>query len=363
MPRLRVSDVAQINEPFSMDTPLNAELRPSLGFPPSAAYMQIRLGDHSATSFPWAEKTGHRTECGGGGIEPKKNVVADWLKALERSFGTSARMISAQSESLETGDGSVCRALDGLCGRRPLCLKVHSCMRRAVVESGCLQQIRCPLGFLLLAVPVQRDENGCSLLEFGPLGVEHKTRAQFEQGLDRLGFSPALRTHLRAPLNALRTVRAEDIDGVLALLERVAASIADEMLRVSSSARALEPKAVAVARRYAEHHIGDKISLVDVARHVALSPDHFSRLFRRKAGVSFGEYMNRCRVVNAQRLLGESMQRVGEISFACGFDSVPHFNRVFRRLTGTSPTAYRRHKGRKDAESTAAEPPRLQNVG
>jgi len=233
-----------------MDTPLNAELRPSLGFPPSAAYMQIRLGDHSATSFPWAEKTGHRTECGGGGIEPKKNVVADWLKALERSFGTSARMISAQSESLETGDGSVCRALDGLCGRRPLCLKVHSCMRRAVVESGCLQQIRCPLGFLLLAVPVQRDENGCSLLEFGPLGVEHKTRAQFEQGLDRLGFSPALRTHLRAPLNALRTVRAEDIDGVLALLERVAASIADEMLQASSSARLLEPKAVAAARRF-----------------------------------------------------------------------------------------------------------------
>jgi AraC-like DNA-binding protein len=182
---------------------------------------------------------------------------------------------------------------------------------------------------------VQRSENGCSLLEFGPLGVEHKTRAEFEQGLNRLGFSSALRTHLRAPLNALRTVRAEDIEGVLALLERVAASIADELLRVSSSARVLEPKAVAAARRYAEHHIGDKISLVDVARHVALSPDHFSRLFRRKAGVSFGEYMNRCRVANAQRMLGESTQRVGEISFACGFDSVPHFNRVFRRVTGS----------------------------
>jgi len=346
-----------------MDTPFNTELRPTLAFPSPAAYVQMRLGNRSATSFPWAEKIGHCTGGGGAGVERNEDVVADWLKALERSFGTCARMIPAQNESLATGGGSVCRALDGLCGRRPLCVKVHSTMRRAVVESGCLQQIRCPLGFLLLAVPVQRSENGCSLLEFGPLGVEHKTRAEFEQGLNRLGFSPALRTHLRAPLNALRTVRAEDIEGVLALLERVAASIADEMLRVSSRARVLEPKAVAAARRYAELHIGDKISLMDVARHVALSPDHFSRLFRRKAGVSFGEYMNRCRVANAQRLLGESTQRVGEISFACGFDSVPHFNRVFRRVTGTSPTVYRRHKGRMEAESIAAEPPRLQVVG
>jgi len=179
--------------------------------------MQIRLGDRSATSFPWAEKIGRRTGCGGVGVEWNEDVVADWLKALERSFGTSARIISSQSESLATGGGSVCRALDGLCGRRPLCMKVHSSMRRAVVDSGRLQQIRCPLGFLLLAVPVQRNDNGCSLLEFGPLGVEHKMCAEFEEGLNRLGFSPALRTHLRAPINALRIVRVEDIEGILAL--------------------------------------------------------------------------------------------------------------------------------------------------
>ena len=52
--------------------------------------------------------------------------------------------------------------------------------------------------------------------------------------------------------------------------------------------------------------------------------------------------MNRCRVVRAQQLLAGTSRRVAEIAFECGFESVPHFNRVFSRLTGATPTDYRR---------------------
>ena len=346
-----------------MATYFDTALRPASSLPSSAAYLPTRSGDRSGTSFPWDEKTGQRIACGGVGVERNEDVVAGWLKALEGSFGTCARMISARDDVMAMGGGSVCRALDRLCGRRPLCAQIHATLHRNAVEERCIQQVRCPLGFLLVAVPIREIAGDNSLFEFGPLGVEQIFRAEFERGLSGLGLSPASRTQLQAPLNAVRSIRAEDIEGVLALLERVAALIADEMLRGAAVAEVHEPKAVSEARRYAELHVRDKTTLADVARRVALSPDHFSRLFRRAAGLSFGEYVNRCRITNACRLLCESSRRVAEISFACGFDSVPHFNRVFRRVTGTSPTVYRRQNGRIESAAGTAVSPQLQIMG
>ena len=200
----------------------------------------------------------------------------------------------------------------------------------------------CPLGFLLVSVPVRVKASWLGQIEFGPLGVERIDRVEFERSLSRLGFPTAQRLRLLASLNEVRTVLADDVEGVLALVERVAGVVADATLRRSAGLGVGEPAAVIAGRRYAELHLGDKITLSDVARHVALSSDHFSRLFRNTTGASFGEYVNRRRVENAQQQLVDSTQRVADISYACGFDSVPHFNRVFRRVTGVSPTCFRR---------------------
>jgi len=330
------------SELLSMFTNHTAKLAPAFASPLIAAYSQTPHGHASATSFPWQEDVGHRTGGAHTGGERNAGVVAGWLRALERSFGSSVRLIPAGGEAKISGGGTVCRALDELCGRRPSCGQTHRAMHAATLESGCVQQARCPLGFLLVCVPIRAKENWLGQIEFGPVGVEQMDPAEVERGLNRLGLPVTARQNLHAPLRALRAIRLEDIEGVIVLLQRVAAVIADELNRASARVTVQEPAAVTAGRRFAELHIGDKITLVDVSRHVALSPDHFSRLFRRATGVSFGEYVNRCRMENAQRLLLDSSQRVTEISFACGFDSVPHFNRVFRRVTGTSPTLFRR---------------------
>jgi AraC-like DNA-binding protein len=251
-------------------------------------------------------------------------------------------MINANREVTLSGGGPVCLTLDGLCGRREACGQAHQTLHAAAFESGHIQQVRCPLGFLLVSVPVRVKTSWLGQIEFGPLGVERIDRFEFERYLSRLGFPMAQRLQLLASLNELRTVRADDVEGVLALVERVAGLVAEEMLRRSAGLGMGEPAAVTAGRRYAERHLGDKITLADVARHVALSSDHFSRLFRNSTGISFGEYVNRRRVESAQHLLADSNQRVADISYACGFDSVPHFNRVFRRVTGISPTSHRR---------------------
>jgi len=314
----------------------------ALALPRAAAYTLTRRRDATATAFPWQTDTGYNLTGAGKAGERQAGTVEGWLKALEQSFGTCVRMIPPGSETVLTGNGPVCRVLDDLHGPRALCRQVHRAVHAASAGTGCPQRVRCPLNFLLLSMPIQAKGNCLGQIEFGPLMVEPADQAEFARSLDRLGIPRSLWPRLQSALRVHGAIHDEASEGVLSLLQRVATVVADELLRSVSDDAAQMPSAVVEARRFAEQHLGGKIVLADVARHVALSADHFSRLFRSALGMPFGEYVNRCRVAHAQRLLAGSARRVAEVSFACGFESVPHFNRVFRRITGASPTRYRR---------------------
>lgn len=72
-----------------------------------------------------------------------------------------------------------------------------------------------------------------------------------------------------------------------------------------------------------------------------LSPSRFSALYRKFFGVSPGEDLIRRRLEQARWLLRSSLQPVGEIADACGFNSAYYFSRLFARREGVPPTAYR----------------------
>jgi AraC-like DNA-binding protein len=65
------------------------------------------------------------------------------------------------------------------------------------------------------------------------------------------------------------------------------------------------------------------------------------KLFRRHTGTTFTEHVSRLRIEKATELLLNPRLRISEIAFKSGFQSLTHFNRVFRKLVGESPTLYR----------------------
>jgi len=319
----------------------------NLAFQPYLAPPSSGIAD---TPSPWEggggissnERPGERRalpDAAGDGA-PVGGAAAVWFQALTRGLGTPVRLIQRGGEPVRSGAGAVCRAMDRLGGLRPLCQEAHRAVHAAAAESGSVSRIRCPFGFLLASVPVRVNEDWLGQIEVGPLSVEWADRGRFEGALCRLGLSPGGR--LRSLLDEVRVVRDAEVQGMVELVTQVAAVIAAEIISGKAGAVAQEPAAVTAGRRFAERQLGRRITLVDVARSVALSPDHFSRLFRCTTGMAFGEYMNRCRVMRAQQLLAGTSRRVAEIAFECGFESVPHFNRVFSRLTGATPTDYRR---------------------
>jgi AraC-like DNA-binding protein len=69
-------------------------------------------------------------------------------------------------------------------------------------------------------------------------------------------------------------------------------------------------------------------------------------VFKRATGLTFTDYVARSRVESVKRMLLNPHTRVSEAAYAAGFQSLSQFNRVFRRVAGESPTAYRDRRHR-----------------
>jgi AraC-like DNA-binding protein len=121
----------------------------------------------------------------------------------------------------------------------------------------------------------------------------------------------------------------------------------DEFKKTASRHRA-EPVEIWKARKFIEEHSGEELSLTKVAKAVNVSGNHLSEKFKEVTGVNFVDYVARARFEKACRLLHDGDLRISEIAFEVGFQSLSQFNRVFKKLSGKSPSAYRAaHRARR----------------
>ena len=104
----------------------------------------------------------------------------------------------------------------------------------------------------------------------------------------------------------------------------------------------LSPGALRRVREHIEAHLDQKIRVTDLARIAGLSTPHFSRAFKRGLGVAPQQYAVRQRIGKATRLLRDTDLKLSEIAQAAGFADQSHFAKCFARITGTSPSAFRR---------------------
>lgn len=99
---------------------------------------------------------------------------------------------------------------------------------------------------------------------------------------------------------------------------------------------------------FVEENLTEKISLGEVARLCGLGRFQFSRAFKQGQGTTFREFLIRRRINRALQLFEDPKASVTNIAFAVGFNDLSYFARVFRRLTGVSPSVYRHDKGLRD---------------
>lgn len=96
--------------------------------------------------------------------------------------------------------------------------------------------------------------------------------------------------------------------------------------------------------QYIDLHFRDNPSVGTVAEAVGKSPDYFSKYFKKHVGCGYSEYLNKRKTECAEVLLRISDMSITEICFNSGFDSMSNFLRVFKLLTGSTPSDYRAKK-------------------
>jgi AraC-like DNA-binding protein len=109
----------------------------------------------------------------------------------------------------------------------------------------------------------------------------------------------------------------------------------------STGSNGAEPVRIWKARNFIDAHSSEELSLGRVARAANTSANYFSEKFKEATGVNFVKYVARARFEKAAALLRDGELRISEIAFAVGFQSLSQFNRVFKELSGKSPTEYR----------------------
>jgi len=110
----------------------------------------------------------------------------------------------------------------------------------------------------------------------------------------------------------------------------------------ASAPYALGPDWFRDALCYINEHLNQPLDLGTLAKRAAVSPAHFSRVFKQRVGMNVTDYISMKRIFAAKDLLLQSNDKIEHIAIACGFESMPHFYRTFKKYTEMTPAAYRK---------------------
>lgn len=90
-------------------------------------------------------------------------------------------------------------------------------------------------------------------------------------------------------------------------------------------------------------HMGEKISLEEIASSGAVCQSKCCQLFRTYIGQSPGKYLQRVRIARSVELLKREEKSITDIALECGFGSSSYYVATFRQVTGTTPLAFRKY--------------------
>lgn len=183
----------------------------------------------------------------------------------------------------------------------------------------------------------------------GQVDAVHFTRLNFQlillifKQLRHLGIQPESvlgeEFLLSQEVNACNSLDhvIEWFHGKLELCFTALEAAADPTSRHGSGSGALMEK----AKLYIRRHYGGDITLHAVAQHVNLSPSYFSKLFKDETGENFHNYLLEHRMNTARALLKEGVFKANQVAGMVGFQDEKYFYKVFKRMTGFTPSEYR----------------------
>jgi AraC-like DNA-binding protein len=277
---------------------------------------------------------------------------SDAVRRQQVAFGCATGLpltLLPASEGANTPVPSAFR-VDGCLGARcnHLCQGTLLAAEHNASHTGHSTQFHCPTGLTKVLMPVMIGGRHVGSLLAGPFRVGPLKGSRHRRLMGQLKAS-GLRPRVdiaRVSWDSSPMVTRKKLQAVETLLEMFAQYLSECGQRLLlHEAGQQSPLLQKIEAQLAEP--SDRaLTVRELAVRLHISPCYFCKLFRKQTGLTFTEYRTQVRVEAAKRLLLDPTRRVSEAAYESGFDSIPYFNRAFRRHVGCSPSEFRARQAR-----------------
>lgn len=240
-----------------------------------------------------------------------------------------------------------CRLINGTAEGTARCQKCDAKAVATCAELRGVYSYRCHAGVCETIFPVIDGGVPIAFLVFGQLLDDSPIEQQWAQAQERLDWYEGDMDELRKAFFRFHQYSAEEIDAYTEILKALASYIQLEgMIRTAehSDAQKLE--------LYLDNHYTEKLSLHSISDDLHIGRTKLCSLAKRLSGGKTLTHMISTRRVNAAKsLLLQGDDPVSVVAEQCGFSDYNYFTKIFKSLTGMTPSAYRKEMQQKTSNS------------
>lgn len=219
-----------------------------------------------------------------------------------------------------------------------LCLFCKMCANQKAIEQNQMFSGYCPYGLYEVACPVEVCGNVLAIVYVGNLVIsESESKKRIRTACRATGASAdALYLHL---LHRQSIRQADNYREMAGFIAAYIEKLYTENNKMPS--RTNLHWAVNAAAEYIKNNYTKNIILKDVARLHFINEKYLGYIFAKQMKISFNSYLNNIRLEHAKAMLLNTSESIIAVSLACGYQNVTYFNRVFKKITGKTPSDFR----------------------
>lgn len=225
------------------------------------------------------------------------------------------------------------------------CLVHQNRVHSESLDSNNSSSRTCPHGMVDSAVPVLLNGRTIGFLRTGQVFVKAPSGNDFADTMTLLNdeCQDLQVDEIHEAYFQTKVISPDQMDGTIQLLEIHADRLSRLAQDLELAQDTLEPGIIKRTKAYIEENLDQPLSLESVSEVVHCNSFYLCKLFKKVNGYSFTEYINHQRLQKAKRLLMNQDMRISEVAMDSGFQSITHFNRVFRKYAGCSPSEFRKN--------------------
>lgn len=275
----------------------------------------------------------------------ESKLYQDYERAFSEATGLPLRLRSVDSWQLphhgQRKENPFCAMMAGKSRACAACLQVQQVLAERATQAP--DSETCQIGMCDTAVPVRLGDQLIGFLHTGQIFRKKPSETQFRKTLElaRQWGIANTEDEMHQAYFDTRVLSQKEHEAVVKLLEIFATHLSELSNQIVVQLNNAEPPMITRAKEFIKQNHQEDLTLGQVAKAVNSSTFYFCKMFKKGTGLNFTEYVSRVRIESAKNLLLNPNLRISEIAYQVGFQSLTHFNRVFKKIVGESPTEYR----------------------